>query len=141
RFAETVRARVGIGARQRKHRSPLAPLAADQALCNRRVNAVQHHAGFREPLLQVGDGGRVVIVEMRPGREDFDRLESVRCDVEEMLAAQPLTVVQMRRDPELAFSHRAKYSLYLAASIHHKGHQGLCPSCERSYRSSAMCSA
>ena len=65
----------------------------------------------REPLLQVGDRRRVVIVEVRPRREQLDRLEPVRRDLEQMVAAQPLAVVEVRRHAELAFRAQTNCSL------------------------------
>ena len=90
---------VGVGAGQRQRR---APAPAGEALGDRRVHAVQLEAGFGEPLLQVGDRRRVVVVEVRPRREQLDALEPVRRDLEQVLAAQPLAVVEVRRDPERA---------------------------------------
>ena len=42
--------------------------------------------GFREPLLQVGDDRRVVVVEVRARREHLDRVEAVRRDLEQVIA-------------------------------------------------------
>ena len=72
------------------------------ALADRRVDAVQLEPGFGQPLLQVRDRRRVVVVEVRARREHLDRLEAVRRDLEQMIAAQPLAVVEVRRHPELA---------------------------------------
>ena len=84
-FGDRLRARVGVGARERQRR---APAAADEALGDRRVNAVQLEPGLRQPLLQVGDRRRVVIVEVRARREQLDRVEPVRRDLQQVLAAR-----------------------------------------------------
>ncbi len=47
----------------------------------------QLEAGFGQPLLQIGDRRRVVVVEMRPGREHLDQLEAVRRDLQQVIAA------------------------------------------------------
>ena len=72
------------------------------------MNAVQLETGVREPLLQVGDGRRVVVVEVRACREELERFESVRGDLQQVFAAQPLTVVEMRRHAELSFGHSGR---------------------------------
>ena len=104
--ATAARARVGVGARERQRRSPAAPR---EALGDRRVHAVQLESGFREPLLQIGDRRRIVVIEMRPRREQLDRLEPMRRDLEQMVAGQPLSVVEVRRHPELSFRHKPKH--------------------------------
>ena len=75
---------VGVGARERQRR---APAAAVEALADRRVHACSVEPGLGEPLLQVGDGRRVVVVEVRPRGEQLDRVEAVRGDLEQVLAA------------------------------------------------------
>jgi hypothetical protein len=72
---------------------------------------MHHQAGLCDPLLEIGDRGGAVIVEVRPGSEELHRLETVRRDLEEMLAGQALRVVEMRRHPELTFRHKPKQSL------------------------------
>ena len=89
----------GIGAGQGDRRPPAA---GREAFTNRCVHGVQLEPGFRQPLLQVRDRGRVVIVEMRPRREELDRLEPVRRDLQQVLPAQPVIVIQVRRDTELS---------------------------------------
>ena len=101
-FSHGVRARVRVGARQRQRR---APPAAEEAVGDRRVNAVQLETRVREPLLQVRHRRRVVVIEVRARREQLERFESVRGDLQQMFAAQPLTVVEMRRHAELSFGH------------------------------------
>src|SRR5207245_4050394 len=86
-------------------RQRAAPTAADEALCYRRVNRVQFEPGAGQPFLQVRDRRRVVIIEMASRREELDRLESMRRDVEQVLARQPLAVKEVRRDSELPGKH------------------------------------
>ena len=62
RFGDRRGPPVGVGARQRQRR---APSPADVTVGDRRVHAVQLEPRVREPLLQIRDSGRVVIVEMR----------------------------------------------------------------------------
>ena len=100
--------RVGIRARQRQRRTPAA---AREALADRRMDAVQFEAGFRKPLLEVGHGRRIVIVEMRPRGEQLDAIETVRPDLEQMLSRQPIVVVEVRRDPERSLARHLNHSL------------------------------
>src|SRR5205823_1737204 len=86
----------------RENRAPL--IAGRQAIRNRRMNAVQREGRVRQPLDEQRDRRRVVVVEMTARREHFDRLEPVRCDGREMIAAESLVVVQVRRDAE-AYGH------------------------------------
>ena len=72
-FADRLRARVAVGARQRQRR---APPSRRKTFADRRVDAVQLGPSLGEPLLQISDGGRAVIVEMRPRGEYLDRLET-----------------------------------------------------------------
>ena len=74
RFLHRARPPVPIRACQRERR---APAAADEALGDRRVDPVQIETRLRQPLLQVGDCGRIVIVEVRPRGEELDGLEAV----------------------------------------------------------------
>ena len=71
---------------------------------DRRVHRVERQARVRQPLRELLDGRVVVIVEMGTRREDLNRVESVRCDVDQVLARQTRLVEQMRRDPETALS-------------------------------------
>ncbi len=96
----------------RSQRERAAPASSGIAVRGRRVNASQLHAGFGEPLLQVRDRRRVVVVEMRAGRIHLDPLESVRRDLQEMLAAQALPVIEVRGDPELPFGHKPNCLCY-----------------------------
>ena len=63
------------------------PSAGREALADRRVHAVQLEPRFGEPLLQIGDRRRIVVVEMRPCGEELDGFEPVRGDLEQMVAA------------------------------------------------------
>jgi len=58
---------------------------------------VQLEARLRQPLLEVGDRRWVVIVEVRPRREELDRLEPEAAHLQEMVPGQPMTVIQVRR--------------------------------------------
>ena len=110
-FGHRPRARVA-DRRSRVEQRPL-PAAAGEALGDRRVHAVQLEPGLGQPLLQVGDGRRVVVVEMRPRREHLDRLEAVRRDLEQVIAASAADCGRgastSRTD---AFGHQAKHSFY-----------------------------
>ena len=72
---------------------------------------LQLEARVGEPLLQIRDRRRVVVVEVRPRREDLDALEAVRRDLEQVIAAQALSVVEVRGDAELPFGHKPKLSM------------------------------
>ena len=74
------------------------------------MDAVQRQARLRQPGLQVGDGGLVVIVEVAACREHLDGLEPVRRDFEQVLACEPAAVIQVRRYPELPFRHNGNHS-------------------------------
>ena len=77
-----------------------APAPVDVALRERRVDRVQTQPRSRQPRLERRDGSRVVIVEMRAGRDELDRVEAVGRDLLEMVAREPLAVIELRRDPE-----------------------------------------
>ncbi len=70
------------------------------------MNRVQRQPGLSQPLLQIRDSGRVVVIEMRARRKHFDRLEPVRGNLEQMIAREPPAMIQVRRHPELTFGHR-----------------------------------
>jgi hypothetical protein len=57
-------------------------------------------SGVGQPLLQLADGLIAPVVEMRARSEQLDRLESVRGNVREVVALQPVTVKQVSRDAE-----------------------------------------
>ena len=99
---------VGINAGESQR---LAPVSADVAFVDWRMNAVQGKARLGKPLLQVRDSRCVVIVEMRPCREKLDRVEAVGGDFEEMLTTQSLAVVEVCRHPKLSFHHFAETAL------------------------------
>ena len=98
------RAGVDAGDRQRP-----APAPAGELLRDRRVDAAQLEAGLGQPLLQVGDRRRVVVVEVRARGEDLDQLETVRRDLQQVIPGQSLIVEEVRRHPVLPFSHQAKH--------------------------------
>jgi len=58
-----------------------------------------------------------VVIEVRPGREHLDPLEAVRGDLEQMIPAQALRMVEVRRDPELAFTHKPNSLCYSRAFL------------------------
>src|SRR5438552_3803519 len=74
--------------------------------------AFERQAGFGQPLLEIGNRRRIVIVEMRPRGEHLDCLESVARNLQQMITRQPLTVVEVRRHPEMPFRHNRNHSLY-----------------------------
>ena len=100
--SDTARARGGVAARQ-AHRPNPAPLFV--AIHDRRVHAMQRQARVGQPLLQIRDGGRIVIIEMRARCEQLDRVEPVRRDLEQVIAREPLAVIEMCRHPELTLCH------------------------------------
>ena len=87
-----------LGFRQRAcSRAPASALASvsggpsgrREALADRRVNAVELQPASGATA-QIGHGCRVVIVEVRAGREQLDRFETVRGDFDQVFAAEPL---------------------------------------------------
>jgi hypothetical protein len=62
------------------------------------VNAVELEACLRQPRLKVSHGGGVVVVEVRARGEQLDRFEAVHRDLQQMLPAEPLSVIETRRD-------------------------------------------
>ena len=96
---------------RRRHGQYAAPTPAGEALVDRRVHALQLQARFGQPLLQVGDCRRIVIIEMRPRGEHLHPLEPMGCNLEEMIARQPLTVVEVRRYPEASLEHGPNHPL------------------------------
>src|SRR5439155_1595491 len=58
-------------------------------------------------------GGRTVIIEVRPRGEDLDQLEPVRSNLQQVVAAQPLVVKEVRRHPERSSAHKAELSMLL----------------------------
>jgi len=69
----------------------------------------------------------------RRGNE-LDDLEPARRDFQEVLPRQPLTLVEVRRHPELPFRHRPNFSLYatMPFQTEHEASDGA-----RSFRRSA----
>ena len=54
--------------------------------------------GLGQPLLQRTNRGCVVIVEVAPRGEHFDRVKPVRRNLEQVRLLQPLFVIEVRRD-------------------------------------------
>ncbi len=65
------------------------------------MQAVQHQAGLLQPSLQRLDRRAVAVIEVRPRCEQLDRLEAVDGDLRQMVPAQPLIVIEVRRNAEL----------------------------------------
>src|SRR4029078_10260282 len=72
--------------------------------------------GAGEPLLQVGNRRRIVVIEVRAGGEQLDHLEAVRRDRLEMIARQPLVMEKVRRNPERSCAHRPNSLSYSSSS-------------------------
>lgn len=89
-YRPSARGRVGAGDRQRSQQASAVIAPTDRC-----VDPVELETRFREPLLEIGDRGRTVVVEMRLGREHLDRLKTVRRDLNEMIPAQAPVVVQV----------------------------------------------
>ena len=100
----------GVTARDRQ---PPAPPPRRVRLADRRVQAAQRESRARQPLLQVRNRGWIAVIEVRARREDLDRFESVRRNLDEMSPAQALMVVEVRRHPELSFSHGPELTFYI----------------------------
>ena len=83
----------------------LAPLAVDEARADRRVHRVERQARVVEPLGQRAHGDAVVVVEVRPRGEHLDALEAVRRNLDQVLAVEPLVVVQVRRNAKARGAH------------------------------------
>ena len=69
---------------------------------------VQLEPRLGEPLLQIGDGRRAVIVEVRPRGEQFDALEAVRRDFAAGDPGSGAGVIQVRRHAERTSRHKAE---------------------------------
>jgi hypothetical protein len=87
--------RVGAGEREAR-----LPPSSCEAVADRAMDARQRDAGLAEPALQVGDAGRIGVVQVGSGSEELEHLESVRADLAQMLSRQPLGVEQVRGNPE-----------------------------------------
>src|SRR5687768_5079266 len=69
-----------------------------------RVHRMQVQARIGQPLGELKPCSLVVIVEVRPGGEELDRLESVRGDVDQVIPRELMFVKEMCRDAE-PFGH------------------------------------
>src|SRR4029453_1344203 len=96
-FADSLVTAAAVGERVRE---TFPPLAVRQTRRYRRVHAAQHQSRLEEPLTQLSDCRVVVIVEMASRCEELDRLEAERRNFSEMIATEPLVVVQVRTDTE-----------------------------------------
>ena len=74
-FPHGPRPGVAVRARQRQRRRPPS---RRKTFADRSVHAMQFHAGFGQPLLQVSDGHFAVVVEVGPGCEYLDRTKPKR---------------------------------------------------------------
>ena len=70
------------------------------------MHAVQREASLREPLLQVRDRGRIVIVDVRPGGEDLHGLESLGSYLDEVIPTESLVMIQVSRNSEQALARQ-----------------------------------
>ena len=100
--------RLGVGTGNRQQRTPAA---VRESLTDRRVDAVQRQAPLGQPAAQVTDARGVVVVEVRPRREQLDGVEPVCADLEQMVPTQPLTVIEVRRDAERSFASHGRLDL------------------------------
>ena len=64
----------------------------------RRMDRGQRQPRVVEPLGELLDRGRIPVVEVRAQREQLDRVEAVRGDVDEVLPIEPVRVEQVSRD-------------------------------------------
>ena len=73
-------------------------------------------ARIREPLGKLRSSVVVVIVEVRACCEQLDRLESVRGDVDQVIASEPVFVEQVRGNAEVGHVSYCRNSSRCAAS-------------------------
>ena len=64
------------------------------------MHRVQAEPGVVEPFGERDGGAPIAVVEMFAQREQLDRLEAMRRDLDEMIAIEPLANVKVRRDSE-----------------------------------------
>src|SRR5262249_62337135 len=91
------------------------PRPAEEPGRGRRVPRAARPPRLGEPLLQVGDRRRVVIVEVRARREDLDHLESVRRDRLEVIAGEAFVMKEVRGHPERSSAHGPNSLCYSSA--------------------------
>ena len=65
---------------------------------------MQFQTGVREPIRHVRHGLEVVVIEMGARREQFDRVESMRSDMHEVLSCEPGLMKEMGRYTEAVAS-------------------------------------
>ncbi len=71
----------------------------------RSADAADVEPCFRQPLLKVRDRCRILGLHVPRRRDELDGLEPVRPNLQQLIAAKALLAVQIRRHPELPFSH------------------------------------
>ena len=81
------------------------PSARCAALDDRRVDRVQRQPRVDSHSASCATASVVVIVEVRARREELDRLEAVRGDVDQVVAAEPVVVEEVRGDAEALITH------------------------------------
>ena len=87
-----------VGGGQRVGRPPHA---VAQAFGDRRVHRVRAQPAVVQVLAQFGQDLRVVVVDVRAGREDLDGAEPVCRNLHQMVPVEPCVVVEMRGHAEL----------------------------------------
>ncbi len=97
RFLHGQHALLGVAGRVREVG---APDALDQAVGDRRVDAVQREARLAQPLAEPRRGGLVAIVEVRARREQLDAVEAPIGDGLQMSAIERRVMEKMGGDPE-----------------------------------------
>jgi hypothetical protein len=93
RFLNRVRALFDVpgGVRERR-----PPDAFDQAVRNRRVHRMQRQPCCREPLAKLRRCRWIVVIEMRPRREQLHRVEPCLGDRPHVLESKRRVMKQMR---------------------------------------------
>jgi len=80
------------------------------------MHRVQLEARIGQPLGKLHPRQLVVIVEVRACREQLDRLESVRGDVDQVIASEPVFVEQVCGNAEVGHVSYCRNSSRCAAS-------------------------
>ena len=114
RFGQRVHPCGPVGTCQRQGR---APSPVHKALADWCVHAVQGEVRFSEPLLEISDCRLVVIIEVRPGGEHLYGLESLGPYLNEVIATEPLVMMEMCRNSKQALArHKSTASFYRSSS-------------------------
>src|SRR5204863_988344 len=75
--------------------------AGERHLHRGRVDGDQLQAGARQPLLYVGDDGRVVIVDVEARRKQFGGAKPVRRDFQQVVSYEASIAIEVGGDREL----------------------------------------